>query len=178
MKQTLLPGDRILAQMFPLPVPERGKMILFFSPTDRGQILIKRVIAVPGDHLRIEGDDVILNGTTLDEKYANHEGHRAKFYPVNFPNEVELPGCAEGHEMLSQHVANGEIVVPAGSYFVLGDEPENSLDSRCWGFVNSSAIIGKPIIIYDSFEGPTDEASGPNPGFPRHRRWARLFKFL
>ena len=174
MENTLLPGDSILAQMFPLSLPKRGQLIIFISPTERNEVLIKRVIAVPGDHLRIAGKIVILNGTVRDEKYATHEAH-ADFYPEDFPSAAELPGCAEGHEMLSRQVIDGEIVVPAGSYFVLGDNRENSLDSRCWGFVHSGEVIGKPLMIYDSIA----ERTSVRNGIPLARtRWTRLFKFL
>jgi signal peptidase I len=174
MKETLLPGDRIWAQAFPRPHPERGKMVIFLSPQDRTIDLIKRVIAVPGDHIRISRKAVILNGTVLDEKYVVHNGEQ-DFYPDDFPNEISLPDCAEGHEMLSQHVVNGEIVVPPGAYFVLGDNRENSLDSRCWGFAQSSDVIGKPLMIYDSVEQTPEQASSPNQDWVGHRRWSRLF---
>jgi signal peptidase I len=176
MANTLVPGDRILAQMFPLRPPERGQMVLFISPTERNVILIKRVIAVPGDHLRIAKRLVILNGAALDEKYATHATVGVEFYPEDFPNEIELPGCAEGHEMLSRQVVNGEIVVPPGSYFALGDNREDSLDSRCWGFVHSGNVIGKPFMIYDSIEQTAEHASDPSLNWFGRRRWARLFK--
>lgn len=175
MEGTLLPGDRILAVMFPPQAPERGKMVLFLSPEDRTRILVKRVVAVPGDRLRISRKVVILNGTPLDEKYVVHETGDQEFYPDDFPNDASLPGCAEGHEMNLQRVVNGEIVVPAGEYFVLGDNRENSLDSRCWGFVASGDVVGKPLMIYDSIDQTADEASRPSQEWLGHRRWARLF---
>jgi signal peptidase I len=178
MEGALLPGDRILAQMFPLHPPERGKIVLFISPTDRGYILVKRVIAIPGDRIRISRNVVVLNGTSLEEKYVTHKAGGEEFYPDDFPNDVSLPGCAEGHEMLSKHVVNGEIVVPTGEYFVLGDWRENSLDSRCWGFIGSSDLIGKPLMIYDSFDQTAEQASGPYHDWIGHRRWARLFMVL
>jgi len=174
MEGTLLPGDRILATTFSPRHPERGKLLLFLSPEDRSLVLVKRVIAVPGDHIRISRKVVILNGTALDEKYVVHNGEQ-DFYPDDFPNELSLPDCAEGHEMLSQQVVNGEIVVPAGSYFVLGDNRENSLDSRCWGFVSSGDVIGKPLTIYDSINQTAEQASDPNQGWLGQRRWSRLF---
>lgn len=174
MENTLLPGDRILALTFPLKPPDRGNMAIFLSPQDRSEALIKRVVAVPGDHIRIWKGAVILNGNVLDEKYVVHQGEQ-DFYPDEIPNDTELPGCAEGHEMLSQRVVNREIVVPAGEYFVLGDNRENSLDSRCWGFVSSGDVIGKPLMIYDSIDQTARQASRPTRDWIGHRRWARLF---
>lgn len=178
MEDALLPGDHILALMFPRPTPERGKVALFVSPQDRSAILVKRVIAVPGDHLRIVGKVVILNGAALDEKYVVHKEDVAGFYPENFPNDVSLEGCSEGHEMLSQHVMNGEIVVPAGQYFLLGDNRGDSLDSRCWGFVPSEDMVGRPLIIYDSIDQTVEQASSPSGDLMGHRRWGRLFKMF
>jgi signal peptidase I len=175
MEGTLLPGDRILALMFPHQTPERGKMVLFRSPQDRHLILVKRVIAVPGDRIRISQRVVILNGSSLNEKYVVHNTGQQDFYPDDFPNESSLPGCAEGYEMLSRRVVSGEIVVPAGGYFVLGDNRENSLDSRCWGFVGIGDVIGKPLMIYDSVNQTTEEASRSDQDWLGHRRWARLF---
>jgi signal peptidase I len=180
MEATLLPGDRILAQTFPVQLPDRGKMILFLSPEDRNLVLIKRVIAVPGDHIRISQKVVILNGTALDEKYVMHKADAEDPYPDDFPNDSSLQGCAKGHEMLSQSVVNGEIIVPPGKYFVLGDNRENSLDSRCWGFVSSSDLIGKPLMIYDSIDQAAEEEEGARPKlhWVWQTRWSRLFKFF
>jgi len=178
MEGTLLPGDRILAQEFPLRPTERGKMAIFLSPQDRKIVLVKRVIAIPGDRIHISQKVVILNGIALDEKYVLHKTGEPDFYQDEFPNDSSLPGCAEGHEALSQQVVNGEIVVPAGKYFVLGDNREDSLDSRCWGFVDSGNIIGKPLMIYDSMEQSPEQEESPSQDWLGHRRWARLFMFF
>jgi len=175
MEGTLLPGDRILAQTFPLQLPKRGEIVLFLSPRDRGSVLVKRVIAVPGDRVQISRKVVILNGTALDEKYAVHKAYEQEFYPEDFPNDADLPGCEEGHEMLSRQVVNGEIVVPAGKYFVLGDNRENSLDSRCWGFIPSGDVVGKPLMIYDSIDQTPEQVLSSSQNWRGHRRWKRLF---
>jgi signal peptidase I len=162
MENTLLPGDRILAQTFPVRFPQRGQLTLFLSPADRSQTLVKRVIAIPGDRIRIASKAVFLNGTALDEKYVTHEASAEDPYGEGFPNDLGLLECKEGHEMLLRQLVSGEIVVPAKSYFVLGDKREDSLDSRCWGFVSSGDLIGKPLMIYDSIEQTSEQASDPN----------------
>jgi signal peptidase I len=175
METTLLPGDSILATTFPPHPPERGNLLLFLSPQDRSLVLIKRVIAVPGDHIRISRKIVILNGNALDEKYVMNKSGEEEPYLDDIPNDSSFQGCAEGHEMLSQHVMNGEIVVPAGEYFVLGDNRENSLDSRCWGFVSTGDLIGKPLMIYDSVDQTEEEAWSPHLQWVWQTRWSRLF---
>jgi signal peptidase I len=144
MEDTLLPGDHVLVRRFPKPSPACGDMVVFIDPADRRQRLVMRVIGVPGDRIRISGDVVYRNGAALDEPYAVHKTDDAK------------------------PVADGELVVPEGRYFVLGDNRDRSLDSRYWGFIGPGDLIGKPLLIYDS-----EELSGG-----RRVRWSRLFKLL
>jgi signal peptidase I len=80
--------------------------------------------------------------------------------------------------MLEQNVVNGELVAPAGKYFMLGDNRDQSLDSRYWGFVSDGDLIGKPLMIYDSIDQSTDQLTQPGATGPHHVRWNRIFKFF
>jgi signal peptidase I len=80
--------------------------------------------------------------------------------------------------MLQNNLVNGEIVVPAGKYFVADDARGNSFDSRNWGFVSSADIIGRPEFIYDSLAPDPSDVGQPQPAHPPVRRWDRVFKVL
>jgi signal peptidase I len=167
MEDTLLTGDRVLVQRFPKPKPARGDMIVFVYPIDRRQTFVKRVIGVPGDRIRISNKIVYRNGAALGEPYAVHKTDYVDAYRDNFPIEPNVALSVPAEEMLRKHVLNGEVVVPEGEYFVLGDNRDLSLDSRYWGFIGAGDLIGKPLLIYDS-EDPTT----------RMVRWGRLFTLL
>src|SRR5579859_7720111 len=109
MEDTLLIGDRILVQRFPKPSVARGDIIVFIYPVDRHQTFVKRLIGVPGDHIRISGKIVHLNGAALQEPYASHRTDYLDNYRDNFPSDPNAPMPA-GAEMLRNHVANGEVV--------------------------------------------------------------------
>ena len=96
MEDTLLAGDRVLVQHFPRSKPARGEMIVFAYPIDRRQTFVKRVIGVPGDHIRIANKIVYRNGAALDEPYAAHKTDYLNAYRDNFPGkpDVALPGAA------------------------------------------------------------------------------------
>jgi len=176
MENTLLIGDCILTQRFPKPSPQRGDMIVFVNPIDRRQTLVKRIIGVPGDHIQILGKIVYRNGATLAEPYAVHKTDYLDSYRDNFPSEPNGPLREAALEMLRNHVENGEVVVPEGKYFVLGDNRDHSLDSRYWGFVGSDDLVGKPLLIYDSEDKAEQELlTGKS---SRRIRWDRLLRVL
>jgi signal peptidase I len=175
MEDTLLIGDRILVRVFPRVTPARGDIVVFHYPVDRKQIFVKRVIGVGGDRIRMVSRVVYRNGVKLNEPYAMQ-----RFPPDpsrdNAPSDPAklryLPDAiaARARDMFEHHVQNGEIVVPPGEYFVLGDNRDNSLDSRYWGFINRSDLIGKPLFIYESEETTPDGKT--------HERWSRIFKII
>ncbi|HVV44644.1 MAG TPA: signal peptidase I, partial [Bryobacteraceae bacterium] len=177
MADTLLPGDRILVLHFPKPHPGRGDVIIFHYPIDRRQMYVDRVIGLPGDRIRISGKTVYRNGAALREPYAVHKTTYTDAYRDNFPAKPAVTLYDSEREMLAKDVVNGELVVPAGKYFVLGDNRDLALDSRFWGFVDSGDLIGQALLIYDS-EEPAAGTTGAAAGATHHVRWNRLFKLL
>lgn len=179
MEDTLLIGDRILTRVFPHIQPARGDIVVFHYPIDRRQMFVKRIIGIPGDRIRIVSKTVYRNGAALTEPYATFKFESAKWQRDNFPGDpAAIPLMRDSRQMsaledmLRNHVVNGEVVVPAGKYFVLGDNRDASLDSRYWGFVHAADIVGKPVFIYDS-----SEPSAPG-SLKRVMRWQRIFKLL
>jgi signal peptidase I len=178
MEDTLLIGDHILVQRFPKTKPVPGDLIVFAYPIDRRQTFVKRVIGVGGDRIRISRNIVYRNETALQEPYAIHKASYPDSYRDNFPSEPNGFLLDTAQEMLNKNVVNGEVVVPAGKYFVLGDNRDNSLDSRYWGFVDTRDLIGKPLLIYDSEDQSTEALTNQGPAKPHRTRWDRLFKLL
>jgi signal peptidase I len=178
MEPTLLPGDKLLVRVAPAPRVERGTVIVFHYPVDRKQTFVIRVVGVAGDRIKISNKILYRNGIRLTEPYVIHPMDYMDSYRDNFPSEPNSPVYPPALEMLSKQVQNGEVVVPAGKYFVLGDNRDQSLDSRYWGFVDQSEIIGVPVMIYDSAEQPGEQPAASSLLTPRKTRWSRLFKFL
>lgn len=202
MEDTVLIGDHMivdkLAYAPPGPV---SKFILPYTPVKRGDIIvfkyppnvretyIKRVIGVPGDRIRLENKELLLNGVKVSEPYVVHKTPYLDSYRDNFPTDPNLMLNDQAHQMLSQHVNNGELVVPPGHYFAMGDNRDNSADSRYWGFVPRENIIGKPVIIFWSYDAPTERLADPNlisldhlldlaQNFFSKTRWKRTFMLI
>lgn len=167
MENTLLVGDFLLvdklhyaglpgsAHLLPYGKIERGDIVVFYFPVDPSQFLVKRVIGMPGDHIRLRDKIVYVNGQPLQENYAVHKQWMPDGYRDNFPNQRGYSRDIDRHWRyeLSNYVNGGELVVPADQYFVMGDNRDNSLDSRYWGFVPRANIVGRPLVIYLSVRG-------------------------
>jgi signal peptidase I len=178
MENTLLIGDHVLVQCLPKPRPSRGDIIVFRYAVNRRETYVKRVIGVPGDRIRISNKVVYRNGAPLQEPYAIHVTSYLDPYRDNFPSKPNTPLESRGMEMLDNHVVNGEVVVPEKNYFVLGDNRDDSLDSRYQGFVAADDVVGRPFLIYDSQDRPTIDLDGNKSSPPHRTRWKRLFKIL
>ena len=213
MKNTLLIGDHLLVNKFIFALPDgalarllpyrdlrRGDVVVFkFTPTDGqtepGEHFVKRVIGVPGDQIRIFHRQVFVNGKAQDEPYVRHDPRYVDqlrsgddFPP---PENEYLSGTTSSWDAeISSVVQKGELVVPPGKYFVMGDNREESWDSRFWGFVSRSVVIGRPVLIYWSFDTAPDEYVHTSLSdrisqvvdlivhFPTKTRWRRTFNFV
>lgn len=149
MEGTLLVGDHLIVdklayspsdKLAPLPYEQvqRGDIIVFRYPPDIRETYVKRVIGVPGDRIRMVDKQVYRNGTPLNEPYTQHIDLALNHDRDNFP----------------------ELTVPPESYFALGDNRDNSSDSRVWGFVPRRNIVGKPLIVLWSYDAPTEDLTG------------------
>ncbi len=189
MMPTLKVGDFILVNKFAYGLrwpafntkflntsePQRGDVIVFRYPRNPREDYIKRVIGLPGDMVRIQGENVYINGklipTRLVGPYQGGYGRESQWLEANNavlyresmgrhrndivempgvvnPSMLSLPGC----HFTTSH--QGECKVPAHSYFVMGDNRDNSEDSRFWGFVPEKNLVGKAFLIWFSWRGP------------------------
>ncbi len=192
MENTLLAGDFLLAdkihlaeggvwsRILPYRSIQRGDVIVFHYPVDPGTYFVKRVIGIPGDRIRLLDKVVYVNGAPLKESYAIHERDDHNFYRDNFPSQRNLSGGVNEHWRveLQQYLSGAELTVPAGRYFVMGDNRDRSLDSRYWGFVPRSNIMGRPLLIYLSLRGMTEGESGGSDDrlYPSGQMLAHLFQ--
>lgn len=174
MAPALLIGDHLLVDKFvyggtgkwyerllPYRPIRRGDVIVFKYPYEDHPYYVKRVIALPGDRVRIADQHVYLNGSPIEEPYVIHNLSSADPYMFDFPppDPLILSGeiTAEWAHTLRQDTQQGDLLVPAGEYFVLGDNRDNSSDSRYWGFVPRDAVVGRPLFVYWSLKNPPVE---------------------
>ncbi|HEY2121830.1 MAG TPA: signal peptidase I [Candidatus Acidoferrum sp.] len=204
MEKTLMVGDHLLVNKFifggrgawydrflPYRELQRGDIIVFKFPYQDHPHFVKRVIGLPGEHLKVVDQQVYINGTPLNEPYVVHDATfgndplNYSFPPVG--NQIYLsPVQPEWAHELHKYVQGDEIVVPPGKYFAMGDNRDHSLDSRYWGFVDRDAIMGRPFLIYWSVEANSSDYSDSSFGqriigifdtllhLPARTRWARM----
>jgi signal peptidase I len=204
MEHTLLVGDFLLMnrsalapagiwkRILPYAPVERGEIVTFHAPMNAREYLVKRVIGMPGDRLRIDNGKVTINGQRLDEPYATFEPAEANAFLDHFPTQNYTDPRVEPDwwKRLQQDTQRGELVIPAGEYFMMGDNRNHSLDSRYWGFVKRSAIIARPLVIYFSLVRPSrtdvQQASDDRLGhdsdlsaqWKGFARWRRIFRVV
>lgn len=202
MHNTLLTGDHVIVDKLAYsPAGAISKYILPYEDVHRGDIIVfqhptlnvdwvKRCIGVPGDHIKLVNKQVFVNGKALYEPYVIHHDD-SLFYRDNFPQGepeyIQDPKmAARAERMLRDDVVHGELVVPPGNYFAMGDNRDDSLDSRYFGFVPRDNIVGKPLIIFWSYDAPTDELEHYSPHqmfdlathFFTRTRWNRTLKLV
>jgi signal peptidase I len=188
-KLTFAPPGSLSSHLLPYRDVRRGDIIVFRDPVDLSKDLVKRAIGIPGDHLRLVNKRLILNGHAAKEPYVQHISPYIDDYRDNFPaGPPEMGVVQPALDMLDRNVVNGELVVPPGCIFAMGDNRDNSLDSRYWGFVPRQNIEGTPVAIYWSFDAPTEDLMNGNIGvdhamdvlthFFTKTRWSRTGKLV
>ncbi|MBI4486013.1 MAG: signal peptidase I [Acidobacteria bacterium] len=159
MEENLLIGDHLLVNKFvfgptlsdveqillPIGTIDRRDIVVFKYPEEPERDFIKRVIGLPGETVEVRQKKVYVNGEALDEPYAHH------LQPAATPSEF--------HEVTSYDVREsyGPVTVPANQFFVMGDNRDNSQDSRYWGFLPRDHIKGKALLIYWSYEASRED---------------------
>ena len=204
MHDTLLTGDHVIVdklaysptdpvskRFLPYEDVKRGDIVVFRHPTLLNENYVKRVIGVPGDRIKLRHRVAYLNGNALSEPYVVHTIGDSRPYRDNFPGSApeyasDASMAARASEMLRDHVISGELLVPDRSYFVMGDNRDNSLDSRYWGLVPRENIVGKPVMVFWSYDASTEDLRDYNVHhvldlglhFFSKTRWNRTFLFV
>jgi signal peptidase I len=207
METTLMIGDFLLADkihysaegwfgrhLLPYREIRRGDIVVFHYPADPKQFFVKRVVGLPGEHVKLLDKAVLVNGERLHEEYARHvlqdyNPYRDSFPDITFlaPPYLTSDVDRRWRKQIFQYLDHGEIVVPAGNYFVMGDNRDRSLDSRYWGFVPKGNITGRPLVIYlsvnqgDQAEPAASDDKLIHPGkmlahILQLARWDRMFR--
>ena len=203
MERTLLIGDYVLVDkvhlanggilegIMPYREIRRGDIVVFHYPVDPSQHFVKRAIGLPGDRVRLRDGVVFVNGKALDEGYVIHTVRSSDYYRDNFPTDRDTTGNMNSawRSAMARYIARGELVVPQDMYFVMGDNRDQSSDSRYWGFVPKQAIVGQPLIVYLSLKDQSLAGiADPNDKLARSAhvlghfwqaaRWKRMFHLV
>jgi len=170
MENNLLIGDHLLVNKFvfgravlPMRDIRRGDIVVFKYPDEPERDFIKRVIGLPGETLELRNKKVYVNGQPLDEPYVHF------LEPAHHAQEVTSFDVRERY---------GPVTVPAGQYFVMGDNRDNSQDSRYWGFLPRGYIKGKALMIYWSYDSGTPTAEDAGLGASASRLFSVVTHFF
>jgi signal peptidase I len=194
METTILVGDHLLvnkfayaprleawAKLFPYRDVRRGDIIVFKKPGDDvnpGNVLVKRAVAGPGDVVLVRDKKLFVNGEPADGPYVQHTD------PEAYPDDPAVPDMARRRDQF------GPFTLPAGSWFGMGDNRDNSLDSRYWGAIPRENIFGRPVILYWSYEAEPNSHVWRGPlakirqladvaiHFFSRTRWNRMFRLV
>ena len=205
MEQTLLIGDYllvdklcygeagILSRLLPYRKIKHGDVIVFHYPVNPAQDFVKRVVALPGDRIRIVNKQVLINGVLQQEGFAQFITKIRDPYRDDFPRTDSPPYGVDAKwwKEMRNLVEDHQLIVPEGNYFVMGDNRDDSQDSRYWGFVPRQNVIGRPLMIYWSTANPRNDLTGsPSMGDRLYHfayavshvfettRWARTFRLV
>jgi len=189
-KLAYAPADGFSKHLLPYEDIQRGDIIVFRHPTLLNVDYVKRCIGMPGDHIKLVEKRVFVNGKPLTEPYVIHQDNTS-LYRDNFPQGqpeyvYDSKMAARMYQMLREDVVNGELVIPPGNYFAMGDNRDDSLDSRYWGLVPRDNIEGKPLLIFWSYDAPTSDLEDYNLHhildlglhFFTKSRWNRTLKLI
>ncbi len=189
-KLAYAPPDALSKHLLPYEDVRRGDIIVFRHPTLITVDYVKRCIGLPGDHLKMVDKRVFINGQPLNEPYVIHQDNSLLYrdnFPQGEPEYIQDPKmAARAYKMLHDDVVNGELVIPQGFYFAMGDNRDDSLDSRYWGLVPRDNIMGKPLLIFWSYDADTEDLENYNlhhmfdlaTHFFSKTRWNRTFKLI
>jgi signal peptidase I len=189
-KQVFAPAGNLGHWLLPYRAVARGDIVVFHHP--HPSYLVKRVVGIPGDRLHIVDGQVTVNGQLLHEPYASFEPAEPNVYRDNFPAKIYTDPEVDPDwwKQMQSLIHNGELVVPQGEYFVLGDNRNHSKDSRFWGFVARQEIVARPLVIYFSLTRPSstdvqqavDDRLGHDSELPARvagfARWKRIFRVV
>jgi len=192
MENNLLIGDHLLVNKFVFGpsagaieralLPERpirrGDIIVFKYPEDRERDFIKRVIGLPGETLEVRNKKVYINGKPIDEPYVHF---------LDPPQGATAFSEVTSHDQRERY---GPIPIPEGQYFMMGDNRDNSQDSRYWGLLPREDVKGRAVMIYWSYESETEDYQQTGIGamvkdlftvvthFFTRTRWSRMFNLI
>lgn len=208
MENTLLIGDHLVVDRISLAPPskwmplvhyrepKRNDIIVFLKPGEPDLFLVKRLIGAPGDRIHLQGGIVYVNGvaqpqpsTGLVQSASGFNDPFLDEFPA-IPPSIDRGATETWSVDFPNHVVDGDLVVPPGKYFMMGDHRHDSLDSRYWGFVPRENIVGRPLFNYWSFKTPEHQYEETGIGskvawlghvvlhFFTDTRWSRTLKMM